>query len=188
MADSQVITRLLGQIRHGDREGESRLLEIVYPELRKLAHYHLQRERPDHTLQATALVNEAYLRIFGAEPVSWQNRAHFFALAAQKMRQILVDHARAKATDKRGGGWIRLSLDAAGELGEGRNEDLVALDEALSRLQELDFQAGQVVELRFFGGLTEKESAEALGISVASVKRAWEFARTWLFRELDRRR
>ena len=188
MADTKVITSLLAQIRRGDREGEGRLLEILYPELRRLARYHLQRERPDHTLQATALVNEAYIRIFGAEPVGWQDRAHFFALVARKMRQVLVDHARAKASAKRGGGWIRLSLDAADELGEGRSEDLVALDEALSRLQELDSEAGQVIELRFFGGLTEKESAEVLGISVASVKRAWEFARTWLFRELDRRR
>ena len=188
MADPKVITGLLAQIRRGDRNGEARLLEIVYPELRKLARYHLRRERSEHTLQATALVNEAYIRIFGAEPVDWRDRAHFFALVARKMRQILTDYARAKASRKRGGGWIRLSLEAAAEFGEDRTEDLLALDDALSRLQALDSEAGQVVELRFFGGLTEKEAAAVLGISVTGARRAWEFARAWLFRELDRRR
>lgn len=187
LTDTKVITSLLAKIRAGDRDGEERLLKLVYPELRKLAHYHLKRERPDHTLQATALVHEAYLRIFGAEPVAWRDRAHFFALAARKMRQILVDYARARSTGKRGGTWVRLSLDAVANLGDaGLNNDILAVDESLSRLEQLDPHAARVIELRFFAGMTEKETAEALRVPLSSVKRTWDFARAWLFRELSR--
>jgi RNA polymerase sigma factor (TIGR02999 family) len=184
MSGETPITGLLARLRAGDRSVEGELLDRVYPELRRLAQYHLRGERRGITLQATALVNEAYLRIFRGEPVAWQDRAHFIALVTRKMRQILVDHARAAGAGKRGAGWIRLTLDeAAGAAREG-GEDVLDIDRALSRLEELDPQAAALVELRFFGGLSERETAEALGIPRSSVRRTWEFARAWLFREL----
>ena len=178
------ITGLLVQLRSGHREVAGRLMELVYPELRRLAAHYMRLERGNHTLQATALVHEAYLKIFGSEPVDWQNRAHFFAVAAQQMRRILVDHARAREADKRGGGRIRLSIEDVKGLTKKRDQDVVALDEVLQRLEKLDPRAGRAVELRFFGGLSEKEAAEVLGISVATLKRDWEFARAWLFEAL----
>jgi len=180
----QQITALLALVREGDQQAASQLLELVYPELRRLAQHYMDRERPGHTLQATALVHEAYLRIFDAEPIQWQDRAHFFAVAANRMRQILVDHARAREAERRGGGRVQVSLDAETAVALGPDYDLIALDEALERLEALDPRACRVVELRFFGGLTEAEAAEVLGISPATLKRDWEFARAWLFSRL----
>ena len=180
----QQITALLALVRGGDQQAAIQLLELVYPELRRLAQHYMDRERPGHTLQATALVHEAYLRIFGSEPIEWQDRAHFFAVAAKQMRQILVDHARAREAERRGGGRVRVSLDAVTEVSLGPDYDVIALDETLARLEALDVRASRVIELRFFGGLTEAEAAEVLGISPATLKRDWEFARAWLFGQL----
>ena len=185
MSSAKGISTLLAQWRAGQREVETELIRLVYPELRRLAQHYMNRERRDHTLQATALVNEAYIRMFGTRQPEWQDRAHFFALAARQMRHILVDHARAVDAQRRGGGQIRLSLTAVNGFAEPRDEDLVALHEALTRLQALDPRAGQIVELRFFGGLTEKEVAHVLGIPLTRVKRGWEFARAWLFDQLS---
>lgn len=185
MADSSEVTILLNRINEGDGKAPEELLPLVYSELRKLAHSYLQRERPDHTLQATALVHEAYIRLVDWENVSWQNRAHFFAVAAQIMRKILVDHAREKKAQKRDSGQ-KLSLDEAISL-PSQNEreiNLIALDEALEKLAEFDETQSKIVELRFFGGLTIDETAHALNISPSTVKREWTVARTWLFREI----
>ncbi|MCL5744950.1 MAG: ECF-type sigma factor [Acidobacteria bacterium] len=179
------ITALLQRIRKGDHAGEEDLLRVLYPELRRLARSYLRRERRDHTLQATALVNEAYIRVFGGDPVAWEDKAHLMAVLARRMRQILVDHARARASAKRGGDWTRVTLNTAIHMGRRRDEDLIAVDEALCRLHHLDTQAAQVVELRFFGGLSEDEIAAVLGVSASTAARAWKFARAWLFRELD---
>ena len=180
----QEITALLGQVRRGDPKAASQLIGLVYPELRRLAQHYMGRERPGHTLQATALVHEVYLRIFGSEPIEWQDRAHFFAVAAKQMRQILVDHARAREAARRGGPRVQVSLGAVTEVALQPDYDLIALDETLARLEALDPRASRMVELRFFGGLTEAEAAEALGISPATLKRDWEFARAWLFDQL----
>lgn len=144
----------------------------------------MRRERGEHTLQPTALVHETYLRLFGSEPIEWQNRAHFFAVAAQQLRRILVDHARRGQRAKRGGGQAKFSLDEYDGPVVYRNERVLEIDEALTRLESLDHRAARVVELRYFGGLSEKEAAEALGISLATLKRDWEFARTWLASQL----
>jgi RNA polymerase sigma factor (TIGR02999 family) len=161
------------------------LLPIVYEELRRLAAAYLRRERAGHTLQPTALVHEAYLRLMKDRPDRWQNRAHFSAIAAHSMRQILIERARARAALKRGGAQPRVTLDEALVAGETRSVDLVALDEALDRLEQLDPEQARLVELRFFGGLTIEETADAMGISPATVKRHWTVARAWLARELD---
>ncbi len=182
--DSGTFTRWLVEWRNGSQEAGDRLFEAAYQELRRLAAWHLGKERPDHTLQPTALVNELYIKLFASEPVEWQNRAHFFAVAAQQIRRILIDHARARLAEKRGGGDVRLSLgDVTGEAAP-PDEDLIELDQALRRLEELDQRSARVVELRFFAGLTEKEAAEVLGISVATLKRDWDFARAWLISQL----
>jgi RNA polymerase sigma factor (TIGR02999 family) len=178
------ITALLGQLRKGNREAESRLMPLVYSELRKLARRYMRAERPDHTLQATALVNEAYLRLVGQTGIDWQNRAHFYGIAAQMMRRVLVDHARAHRAEKRGAGGPKISLSAAEEFTKGSDTELLALDEMLNRLSSIDPRQSRVVELRFFGGLSEEETAETLGISVRTVKRDWNVARAWLYREL----
>jgi RNA polymerase sigma factor (TIGR02999 family) len=185
VSTAKAITSLLAELRSGNQEVASQLVSLVYPELRKLAHRYMKRERPDHTLQATALVHEAYVRMFGSEPIAWQDRAHFFAVAAQQMRRILVDHARQLAAEKRGGNQIRVSLTDLNGLPEKRDQNLVALDDALTCLEALDPRASRVVELRFFGGLTEKEAAEVLGVSVSTIRRDWEFARAWLFDQLS---
>lgn len=187
MADSSEVTILLNRINEGDGKAPEELLPLVYGELRKLAHSYLQNERSDHTLQATALVHEAYIRLVDWENVSWHNRAHFFAVAAQIMRKILVDHAREKRAQKRDFGQ-KLSLDEAVSLPnqKSREIDLIALDEALEKLNEFDKTQSKIVELRFFGGLTIEETAHALDISPATVKREWMVARTWLFREIGR--
>ncbi len=180
------ITILLAELRAGDRSAESKLMPLVYYELRRLARRFMRAERPGHTLQPTALVHEAYLRLAGQREITWQNRAHFFGVAAQLMRRILVDHARARQAEKRGGHEQRVSLDEALEYTEGKAGDLVALDGALDRLAERDPRQGRVVELRFFAGLTEKEAAEVLGISVRTVKRDWHVARAWLYKEIKK--
>lgn len=169
----------------GDRPSLDSLLPIVYQELRRLAASYLRRERPGQTLQPTALVHEAYLRLMKDNPERWQNRAHFCAIAAHSMRQILIERARARGALKRGGQRPRVTLDEGLVAGGERSIDLVALDEALERLAAFDPEQARLVELRFFGGLTVEETAEALGISPATVKRHWAVARAWLARELE---
>jgi len=159
-------------------------MPVVYGELRRLAQHYLRRERPDHTLQATALVHEAYLRLVDQRAVTWQNRAHFFGVAAQLMRRILVDHARRHHAAKRGGTALKVSLNDVVLAAEERAEDLVALDDALNRLAAMDPRQGRVVELRLFGGLTVEETAEVLRISPATLKREWTTAKAWLSREI----
>ena len=179
------VTRLLNRLQKGDRKAESLLIPLVYDELRRLASAYMRRERPNHTLQSTALVHEAYIRLSDKRNVSWQNRAHFFGVAAQLMRRILVDHARAKLAQKRGCRPHLIPLDRAFALTPERSSDLLALDEVLTRLGERDPRALQVIELRFFGGLTVDEAAEAIGISPRTVKREWNFGRAWLRTELE---
>ncbi len=162
-------------------------MPLVYDELRRLAHHYLQRERTDHTLQSTALVHEAYMRLAGKNAPQWQNRAHFFGIAAHVMRQILVEYARAHSAAKRGGvGACKLTLDDALEIEKKTDVDVIALDGALTRLSELDPQQSRIVELRFFTGLTIEDTSEVMGISPATVKRDWTSARAWLHREIDR--
>jgi RNA polymerase sigma-70 factor, ECF subfamily len=180
------ITGLLVAWGGGDESALEQLIPLVYDELRRLAHRYMTRERHGHTLQTTALVNEAYLRLVNWREARWQNRAHFFAVSAQMMRRILVDFARDRQYLKRGGGALRVSLSEAANFTEGRGADLVALDEALTALSELDRRKGQVVEMRFFGGLSVKEVAEVLKVSEETVIRDWRLAKVWLLRELGR--
>ena len=182
---SKPVTELLGRWREGDRQALDALMPLVYGELRRLAHYHLQRERGEHTLQSTALVHEAYLRLAGNTPPQWQNRAHFFGIAAHVMRQILVEYARGHAAEKRGGSACRVTLDESIALSAQVDVDVVALDQALTELSEMDEQQGRIVELRFFGGLTIEDTSEVLGISPATVKRDWITARAWLHRAIS---
>jgi len=185
---SSAVTELLVRWREGDKEALEDLMPLVYGELRRLAHHYLQRERSDHTLQSTALVHEAYLRLAGQNTPQWQNRAHFFGIAARVMRQILVEYARAHAAAKRGGsGACRLTLDEALDVQQKSDIDVIALDGALSRLSELDPQQSRIVELRFFAGLTIEDTSEVMGISPATVKRDWTSARAWLHREIARK-
>lgn len=179
---NEEITLLLQQAARGDKEAAERLLAAVYPTLKQMATQRLQRERRDHTLQATELVHEVFLRLFGGAPIAWQNRAHFFAVVARQMRNFLVDYARKNHL--RRGAHITLASECE-ELVVNISEDLVALDEALEQLQERDPRAARVVELRFFGGLTEKEAAAVLEVSLNTVKRDWELARAWLFDRLS---
>lgn len=162
-------------------------MPMVYGELHRLARRYLRRERSDHTLQSTALVHEAYLRLVDQKGVQWQNRAHFFAVAAQMIRRILVDHARTHNAEKRGGGACKLALDEAIAVPQRRDLNLVALDEAIDGLAAIDPQQGRIVELRFFGGLSIEETAEVLSISPATVKRDWAVAKAWLYRDLSGR-
>jgi RNA polymerase sigma factor (TIGR02999 family) len=178
------VTRLLQAWNDGQPGALDALMPIVYGELHRLAKASLRRERPDHTLQATALVNEAYVRLVGQTRMRWQNRAQFFGTAAQFMRRILVDHARDRLSVKRGAGAPRIELDEAILTTQERGIDLLALDAALERLEQLDARQGQLVVLRFFGGLTIEEAAEVLEISPATAKREWVTARMWLRREL----
>ncbi len=168
-----------------DKESLDKLMPAVYDELRRQAARYLRREQPGHTLQTTALIHEAYVRLVDQRNVQWQNRAHFFGIAAQMMRRILVDHARAKKRSKRGGSDIRISLDVATVAVKGQDLDVIAVDEALTRLAKIDEQQSRVVELRFFSGLTVEETAEVMGISPATVKRDWSMAKAWLHRELS---
>ena len=179
------ITELLVGYSRGDKEALDKLMPIVYDELRRQAARYLRREQAGHTLQTTALIHEAYVRLVDQRNVQWQNRAHFFGIAAQMMRRILVDHARTKKRAKRGGSNVKVSLaDAAVPVKE-QDLDVVALDEALTRLAAIDEQQSRVVELRFFSGLTVEETAEVMGISPATVKRDWSMAKAWLHRELS---
>lgn len=182
---TQEITVCLKAWSGGNREAADRLMQIVYQEMRRLAASYLQKQRADHTLQPTALVHEAYLKLIDASQVNWQDRAHFFAVAAQTMRNILVDHARAVAADKRGGGAQKIALDEAVGLSENQEVDLIDLDEALQMLARQDETQSRIIELRFFGGLTIEETAEVLKISPATVKREWAMARAWLFRQIN---
>jgi RNA polymerase sigma factor (TIGR02999 family) len=180
------VTQLLVRWRDGDRQAFDLLVPIVYQELRQIAGRYLSGERAGHTLQSTALVNEAYFRMVQQDLPEWQNRAHFFAVAAQVMRQILVDHARARRALKRGGDSARVSLEQAENQAIPMDSDLVALDEALTALTQLDPQQGRVVELKFFGGLSNEDTSAVLGVSTSTVKRDWTMARAWLYRELSR--
>lgn len=180
------VTQLLLAWRGGDDSALERLMPIVYDELRRLAASYMRRERPDHTLQPTALLNEAYLRLIDQTRIAWQGRAHFFGIAAQMMRRILMDHARQHRAVKRGSGGRKLPLDEALEEPVRQDLDLLALDEALVRLEKLDPRQGRVVELRFFAGLEVTEVAEVLAVSPATVKREWAVARVWLHREISR--
>ena len=178
------ISELLVAWGAGDESALDRLMPLVYDELRRLAHRYMNHERAGHTLQTTALVNEAYLRLVNWREVRWQNRAHFFAVSAKMMRRILVDFARDKQYLKRGGGAIRVSLFEAASFNDQPSADLVALDEALTALAEVDQRKGQVVEMRFFGGLSVEEVAEVLKVSKETVMRDWRLAKVWLLREL----
>jgi RNA polymerase sigma factor (TIGR02999 family) len=182
---SQPVSELLVRWRAGDREALEKLVPLVYKELREIAHYHLQRERPGHTLQSAALVHEAYLRLADQKPFEADNRAHFLAVASRLMRQILVDYARSHAAAKRGAD-LRVELDAALILPQERNAEVIALDEALKTLSQIDEQQGQIVEMRFFGGLSIEEIGEVLGLSRSTVKREWNVAKAWLLREMRR--
>lgn len=183
-SDSHEITGLLDQWRSGDPEASSRLMDLVYRELHRIAAREMRREHGEHTLQTTAVVHEAYLRICRSEPIDWKDRAHFYAVAAQQLRRVLVDHARRVRSEKRGGGAVKLSLWDSDGPAIGMDERVLAVDQALERLESLDPRAAKVVELRFFGGLSEAEAAEALQISVATVKRDWDFAKAWLAGQL----
>ena len=180
------VTQILLAVQDGDRDAPARLMPIVYDELRRLADHYLRQERTDHTLQGTALVHEAYLKLIDQTQVDWQNRAHFFGVAAQLMRQILVDHARRHRSSKRGGAQQKLTLDEAVDYSQSRDVDLVALDDALTALAQRDERQSRIVELRFFGGLTIEETAVALDISPATVKVDWSMAKAWLRREISR--
>jgi RNA polymerase sigma factor (TIGR02999 family) len=181
----QEVTRLLVSWSKGDQKALEELTPLVYAELRRLAGRFLRRERSDHTLQSTALVHEAFLRLIDQRSVQWQNRAHFFGVAAQLIRRILVDYARSRQTAKRGADAVKLSLDDAMVVAEKRDLDLVALDDALNNLARLDPQQSRIVELRFFTGLSIEETAEVLGVSPATVKRDWVTAKALLYRELS---
>jgi RNA polymerase sigma factor (TIGR02999 family) len=178
-------TELLLAWGRGDAAAFDELVPLVHEELRRVARAYMARERPGHTLQATALVNEAYLRLIDVKSVRWQNRAHFFAMSARVMRRILVDFARAHRNDKRGGGLQEVSLDGAVLVAPQAEEDVVALDQALQELEKVHPRKSQVVELHFFGGLTLEEVAESLRVSLDTVKRDWRFAKVWLLRELS---
>ena len=186
-ASTQEITQLLKAWGGGDRAALDELTRLCYQELRRIARQHMRRAHPGHTLQASALVNEAFLRLADFENVEWQNRAHFFAMAARVMRYILVDLARQRGRTKRGADPLMVSLTAAADVSQERSADLVALDEALDALAALSPRKSKVVELKFFGGLTNEEAAEVLKVSPDTVRRDWRSAQAWLYRELSRR-
>ncbi|MBI3425247.1 MAG: sigma-70 family RNA polymerase sigma factor [Acidobacteria bacterium] len=181
---SPEVTRLLLAWNNGEQAALDQLLPLVNAELRQLAKRYMRRESPGHTLQTSALVNEAYLRLIDQKQVQWQNRAHFLGIAAQLMRRILIDHARKAHYAKRGGGALRVSLDETAAVTEAKAAELLAVDEALEKLTAMDARKGRLVELRFFGGLTEEETAEVLGVSVPTVQRGWRAAKAWLHRML----
>ncbi|HYY57818.1 MAG TPA: sigma-70 family RNA polymerase sigma factor [Pyrinomonadaceae bacterium] len=185
-AGTESVTRLLIELTNGNRGAVDALLPLIYDELRSLAANYLRRERPDHTLQPTALVHEAYLRLVDQREVNWQNRAHFFGVAAQMMRRILVDHARAHATEKRGHAVQKLSLNENIDKAVERSAELIALDDALRELSEFDEQKSRIVELRYFGGLSIEETAEVLGVSTVTVNRHWRMARAWLYGQMQK--
>jgi RNA polymerase sigma factor (TIGR02999 family) len=179
------VTRLLSQMKEGNQEAAGQLVPLVYRELRRMAAAYMQRERPDHTLQATALVNEAYLRLAGGSQPSLQNRAHFFAIAAHAMRQVLMDYGRQHRAGKRGGGARKVDIDAELFIAPGALEDVIAVDEALERLEKIDPRQSQLIELRFFAGLSVEDAADVMGVSPITIKREWRSAKAWLLRELE---
>lgn len=184
-ADSHDVTQLLERWRGGEKTALDELTPLVYAELRRLAHRYISHERPGHTLQTTALVNEAYVRLVDKKDIQWENRAHFFGVSAQIMRRILVDYARQSNSAKRGGAAQRVTLDEQALVSRERAAELVALDEAMNSLAAVHPRRTEVVELRYFGGLNNKEIAEVLSVSEATVERDWRFARAWLYRELQ---
>ena len=181
----QEVTQLLGDWSGGDERALEKLFPLVQPELHRLAHHYMSRERPGHTLQTTAILNEAYLRLVDDTKPLWQNRNHFVAAAVQLMRRIMVDHARARGSLKRGGGALKVTLDEAAVVTAARSEELLALDEALEGLAAQDPRKSQIVELRYFGGLTVEETAEFLKLSPRTVEREWTVAKAWLYRALS---
>jgi RNA polymerase sigma factor (TIGR02999 family) len=178
----QEVTQLLADWGRGDKSALDKLLPLVHAELRQIARRQMSQERPGHTLQATALLNEAYLKLLGQEGFEWHNRAHFFAVCAQIMRHILIDHARAQAREKRGGGAIQVSLNDVAAIAGEKVEHLIALDDALGFLERVDPQKAKIVELRYFGGLSIEETAEILDISPRTVRREWQRSKAWLYR------
>lgn len=181
------VSQFLADWRNGDQEALNQLIPLVYNELRRMARRYMRGEREDHTLQSSALVNEAYLRLADHQNIDWQDRVHFFAVAAVAMRRVLVDHARARNGLKRGGGALKVALDDAVDVAGEQAAHLIALDDALRALATFDERKARVVELRYFGGLTAEEAAEVLGVSLATVERDWSTARAWLLRELSAR-
>jgi RNA polymerase sigma factor (TIGR02999 family) len=184
-SSQQEVTVLLADWRGGDEGALAKLIPLVQPELHRLAHHYMSRERAGHTLQTTALLDEAYLLLVDHTKRNWQNRTHFVAAAAQLMRRIMVDHARERRSLKRGGGALKVTLDEAAAVTETRSEELLALDDALERLAGLDLRKSQIVELRYFGGLTVEETAEFLKLSQRTVEREWNMAKAWLYRALS---
>ena len=182
------VTALLNRMRSGDREAGDRVAGLVYEELHRIASREMRHEREGHTLQTTALVHEAYMRLAGSQSLEIQNRGHFFAVASQQMRRILVDHARSTGAQRRWGAAIRVDLDKLQVAAAERSIDVILLDESLRELERLEPRAAKVVELRYFGGYTDKEVVEALGVSLATVRREWEFARSWLFDKMKGKR
>lgn len=187
-ASAHQVTELLASWSRGDVKAREELIPLVYAELRRLANSYLRRERSDHTLQPTALVHEAYLRLIAQRDIQWKDKGHFFAITAQLMRRILVDHARGHLAEKRGSGMTKVPLDDALVMTRERPGKLLVLDESLSRLARVDPRQAQIVELRVFAGLSVEETAEFLGISLATVKRDWRMAKAWLSREIEESR
>jgi len=179
------VTQLLHLWQGGDAEAVDRLMPLIYDELRRLAHRHLRRERADHTLSTTALVHEAYLNLIGPDQALWQNRLHFFAIASRVMRRVLIWYARKRNAAKRGGGRLNLALDDVVVLSDDRIDELIALDQALQQLEAMDERLCRVVECRYFGGLSVKETADVLNVSPATIKRDWQTARAWLRRTME---
>jgi RNA polymerase sigma-70 factor, ECF subfamily len=181
---TEEVNQLLLELSSGDKAALDRLMPVVYQELRRLAHHYMRQERAGHTLQTTALVNEAYLRLVDYRKMRWENRAHFLAVAAQAMRRILVEHARSRQASKRGGAAVKVSLAGAAAASAEQAADILALDEALQELAVLDPRKSQLIELRFFGGLSIEGTAEVMGISPTTVQREWRVARSWLYRAI----
>jgi RNA polymerase sigma-70 factor (ECF subfamily) len=181
---SSTISQLLESVRKGDAEAAFTLMPLLYSELHRLAMHYMRSERPGHTLQATALVNEAYLKLIDQREANWESRSHFIAVAAQVMRNVLIDHARGRQRVKRGGLQQKVPLEDVVLISEEQTDDLIALDTAMKRLEQIDARQSRIVELRYFGGLTVEQTAEVLGISPKTVKRDWAVARAWLHREL----
>ena len=177
---SSDVTRLLGDLNSGNRAALDELLPLVYEELKRIAGKHLRRQHREHTLQTTALVHEAYLKLVNQEDARWENRVHFFAVAARVMRHVLIDYARARQSEKRGGEYVKLSLDEAYHLSDEKQAEIIALDDALNQLAAMDEQKAKIVEMRYFAGMSNEEIAAALGIGTATVTRAWRTARAWL--------
>ena len=186
-ATPKEVTRLLVEWGDGDEAALARLMPLVYDELRRLARNYMRRERPGHTIQPTALVNEAYLRLVEQNDIRWQNRAHFFGIAANVMRRVLCDHARARMADKRGAGAVRVSLVEAEARSDEQTADMLALDEALQELSEVDPRKSRVVELRYFGGLSVEETAEVLKVSRSTVLHDWNMAKAWLYQQMQKK-